>query len=1013
MRSSLRLVTLGALFLLLTAAPAAAQYMRITTDNPADPTRLRPGSAATTILTITLDTIHDRDGSVQSCNSHTAATCGAPSLSTPLNIFSYTITLTAIGGLVQWGTFTAADANYTVLGTDIADNTGTEFNRSLPPGSVTPPGLVTLGSIPVTHVSGTPYIAIAHGTQPVNPFGFGTGFGTYCDAYINPNTYTLGDPADPCGTGDWFDTDGAAAGAQADSPPILDPIPNQTVVAGSTRTFTVHASDVDGDVVCISSSLPGFASIGPPACDTASVTRTITLSPPPGTSGSFTATVTATSNSLSVSRSFIITVSPTDHAPVLNPIGNMTVGGGGCAGSTADQAISASDPDGDAIAFTASLPSFATLTSNAQVGNTRTGNIHLAPPPGVATGSYPASVTATANGLSDTKSFSIVIVPVNQTPVLTQPANMTVAEGATADQTLSATDPCGSPLIFSKVSGPTFMTVTTINSGTGTASGNIHLAPGFTDAGAYTAVVRATDGSLTSDRSFTITVCNGCQGAPVLNPIANMTVPPGSTRDQIISGTDPGGLPLTFTKSAGPTWMTVTTTSPTTGNIHLAPPLGSSGTFQGTVTASNGALSDSKSFTITICFGCAQAPVLSPVANMSVVEGATADQTITATDPDGDALTFSRTSGPIFMTVSTTSPGAGSATGLIHLAPGLADAGSYPATVSVSDGVFSHSRSFTITVLSSGNRCPTANPGGPYSGVAGVPITFNGSASSDPDGNPLTYAWDFDASDGFGVDAVGAVVSHTYPVGGAFFVVSLTVTDNGDGDPAQVCSNRVGTTANITPACPATVFNGYDVIKLQAGKPTWFAFVQPQGGCYSNSDIVLSSFVLKYAGRQIPAVAGKTSVGGDKNGDGIQEVRVTFSKANLRTLFSGLPNGHNLVTVTIEANLVTGGLLQGTTQVDVVSNGSFVVATVAPNPLNPQATLTYTTSKAGFVRIEMFDIQGRLVRRIVEDPAMAAGTHEATIDGRNQRGEGLPSGVYFIRGTFSEGGFKQLITILK
>jgi flagellar hook assembly protein FlgD len=96
-----------------------------------------------------------------------------------------------------------------------------------------------------------------------------------------------------------------------------------------------------------------------------------------------------------------------------------------------------------------------------------------------------------------------------------------------------------------------------------------------------------------------------------------------------------------------------------------------------------------------------------------------------------------------------------------------------------------------------------------------------------------------------------------------------------------------------------------------------------------------------------------------------------------------------------------------------VNNGNFSAAIVSPNPLNPEATLTFTTTRPGAVRVDLFNIQGRLVRRIVDDPAMAAGTHEAIIDGRGSRGEKLPSGVYYIRGTSSEGEFKQLITILK
>src|SRR5436190_22227781 len=122
---------------------------------------------------------------------------------------------------------------------------------------------------------------------------------------------------------------------------------------------------------------------------------------------------------------------------------------------------------------------------------------------------------------------------------------MTVNEGQVANQTITATDPYGNPLTFSKVSGPTYVTVTTTTQGTGTATGNIALAPGFRDAGTATASVSATDGSLADGKSFTITV-NNVDRPVSLAAINSMTVAAGSTANQTLTATDADGQALTF-----------------------------------------------------------------------------------------------------------------------------------------------------------------------------------------------------------------------------------------------------------------------------------------------------------------------------------------------------------------------------------------------------------------------------------------------------------------------------------
>jgi hypothetical protein len=72
---------------------------------------------------------------------------------------------------------------------------------------------------------------------------------------------------------------------------------------------------------------------------------------------------------------------------------------------------------------------------------------------------------------------------------------------------------------------------------------------------------------------------------------------------------------------------------------------------------------------------------------------------------------------------------------------------------------------------------PVANAGGPYTGTVGTPVTFNGSASSDPQGQTLTYAWDF----GDGSKGTGVSPTHTYAqVAGStstVYTVGLIVSD--------------------------------------------------------------------------------------------------------------------------------------------------------------------------------------------------------------------------------------------
>jgi len=67
-----------------------------------------------------------------------------------------------------------------------------------------------------------------------------------------------------------------------------------------------------------------------------------------------------------------------------------------------------------------------------------------------------------------------------------------------------------------------------------------------------------------------------------------------------------------------------------------------------------------------------------------------------------------------------------------------------------------------------------------------------------------------------------------------------------------------------------------------------------------------------------------------------------------------------------------------------------------PNPFNPTTSIELSLPQAGYVTLEVFNILGQSVRRLV-DQELPAGVHRVTFDGHNSRGKQLSSGIYFYR----------------
>jgi hypothetical protein len=194
-----------------------------------------------------------------------------------------------------------------------------------------------------------------------------------------------------------------------------------------------------------------------------------------------------------------------------------------------------------------------------------------------------------------------------------------------------------------------------------------------------------------------------------------------------------------------------------------------------------------------------------------------------------------------------------------------------------------------------------------------------------------------------------------------------------------------------------------NVINLASHAPWVTAYIEPSGFSPTNIDIS----TLRLAGSA--AADPKFAIVGDHDANGIPDLMVKFRRPALDPLLTPGVNSLELTGL-----LGTGESFVGTDEARVFDNGGgHKAASVAPNPLNPSGMLSFNTVKPGRVRVTMFDLQGRLVRTLTEMPVLPAGEHAVRIDGRGERGEVLPSGVYFYRVDSPDGAVTGHFAILK
>jgi PKD repeat protein/lysophospholipase L1-like esterase len=131
-----------------------------------------------------------------------------------------------------------------------------------------------------------------------------------------------------------------------------------------------------------------------------------------------------------------------------------------------------------------------------------------------------------------------------------------------------------------------------------------------------------------------------------------------------------------------------------------------------------------------------------------------------SSDPQGEALIYAWNFGD----------GRSTGTG-VNPSHTYAVSGTYAVSLTVTNTSGLSATTTTQAIISA--RPPGANAGGPYAAAQGTAVNFSGMNSSDPQGEALTYAWNFGDGSSTGSDVNP---SHTYVAPGTY-TVSLTVTN--------------------------------------------------------------------------------------------------------------------------------------------------------------------------------------------------------------------------------------------
>ena len=329
---------------------------------------------------------------------------------------------------------------------------------------------------------------------------------------------------------------------------------------------------------------------------------------------------------------------------------------------------------------------------------------------------YGVTVTASDGPESASQSFQWNVGQI----VVASPGAQTNAEGDAVSLAITGTSPDGQALTYGVAGLPSGLF---LDSGSALISGTLGYTDAETQGGVYSVTITAYD-ALGGSRSqtFTWNVAHSST-TPTLDNPGDQSNAEGDGVTLQLAGADADGDPLTYSAVGLPAGLTLNAQTGLIAGV-VAPGAGASGPDAVTVTASDGTLSDSQSFTWNV-----SSIFITPMADRSSLEGDAVSVPISAWDLSGQPLTYGAAGLPSGLSID---PNTGVIAGTVGA--GTASATPYAVTVTASDVTDSTNTTFNWDVA----HLAVNNPGDQTNAEGDIVSLQIG--VSDGTAEPLTYS---------------------------------------------------------------------------------------------------------------------------------------------------------------------------------------------------------------------------------------------------------------------------------